>query len=72
MILVGERGGDLFGEGRMARQQKSESLKLRCEPELRDRLIEAAVEQRRPVANLLRLIVSDWLAEHAGERRAAA
>jgi hypothetical protein len=53
------------------RESKTENLKVRVEREMHDRLVEQAALRRRPVSNLLRLIVSDWLAEHADDRAAA-
>ena len=50
----------------------SEVFKVRCDRETHEQLLEAAALQRRPVANLLRLIVADWLQEHATDRAAAA
>jgi hypothetical protein len=42
-------------------QQKTSKIALRVEPQLRDRL-EAAVERdRRPMANLIRNVLADWV-----------
>ena len=50
-------------------QQKTSKIALRLEPELRDRLEAAAQLDRRPMANLIRAVVADWIDRQApGER----
>ena len=56
----------------MAQHPKTETLKLRIEPELRAAIEAAAVQERRPTSNLVRCVLADWLdarAEEAGEQR---
>jgi len=47
---------------------------LRLEPELLERLEEAAARERRPLAHMMRIALQDWLADRsrgvAAERRA--
>ena len=50
-------------------QQKTSKIALRVEPELRDRLEAAAELDRRPMANLIRAVLEDWIDSQAqGER----
>jgi uncharacterized protein (DUF1778 family) len=50
-------------------QQKTSKIALRVEPELRDRLEAAAELDRRPMANLIRAVLADWIERQAqGER----
>ena len=42
-------------------QQKTSKIALRVEPELRDRLEAAAELDRRPMANLIRNVLADWV-----------
>jgi hypothetical protein len=50
-------------------QQKTSKIALRDEPELRDRLEAAAELDRRPMANLIRAVLADWIERQAqGER----
>jgi hypothetical protein len=46
-------------------QQKTSKIALRVEPELRDRLEAAAELDRRPMANLIRAVLADWIDRQA-------
>jgi hypothetical protein len=48
-------------------QQKTSKIALRVEPELRDRLEAAAELDRRPVANLIRNVLADWVDSRSRE-----
>ena len=48
-------------------QQKTSKIALRVEPEFRDRLEAAAELDRRPVANLIRNVLADWVDSRSRE-----
>jgi predicted DNA-binding protein len=47
---------------------KTEQLSIRLAPVIRERLEAAAERDRRPVSNLVRNVLADWLAERAPGR----
>lgn len=63
--------------GSMKRTKKPphlvEHVGLRMEPALRRALEQAAARERRPLAHMMRIALSDWLADRsqAGERASA-
>jgi hypothetical protein len=48
-------------------QQKTSKIAFRVERELRDRLEAAAELDRRPVANLIRNVLADWVDSRSRE-----
>jgi hypothetical protein len=46
-------------------------IAFRAAPQLRDKLEAAAARERRPLSNLIRSILSDWLRGESRTRRAA-
>ena len=53
----------------MLNKPKSKHLTLRLEDELHEGIAAAAQEDRRPVSNLIRNVLADWLANRSvGER----
>jgi predicted DNA-binding protein len=49
-------------------RMKTEQLSIRLDPVIRERLEAAAERDRRPVSNLVRNVLADWLAERAPGR----
>ena len=56
---------------RMA-ERCSAQMVIRLEPTLRERLEAAASADRRTTANLVRLVLANWVKEHAEQVRSAA
>jgi predicted DNA-binding protein len=50
----------------------SEHVVIRMPAELRQQIEAAAEAEARPISNLVRLALADWLKQRASERRAAA
>jgi hypothetical protein len=50
--------------------KKLENLTIRLEPEVRVALAREAERDRRPMGNLIRNIVADWVAAHAAAQPA--
>jgi hypothetical protein len=48
---------------------KDAVISVRVTPSLKAALEKAAEADRRPLANLVALILADWVEEHAGKRR---
>ena len=46
-------------------KQKTSKIALRVEPELRAAIEEAAEADRRPMANLIRAVLADWIDRQA-------
>jgi hypothetical protein len=53
-------------------ERQSAQLVIRVQPALRKELESVAAAERRPLGNLVRLALSDWLAQHSVETRPAA
>jgi predicted transcriptional regulator len=51
---------------------KTETLKLKIEPELLERLQAAADQDRRTRSNLVRYVLADWLERRSSEHGARA
>jgi hypothetical protein len=54
----------------MSTRQKTEHVVIRMEPELRAAIEAAAEQERRPISNLVRCVLADWLEQRAGEHAA--
>jgi hypothetical protein len=48
---------------------KTDRLSFRIDPTTRQQLEAAAEQDRRPMSNLVRNVLADWLASHAGIAR---
>jgi hypothetical protein len=49
---------------------KTDQLSIRIDPVIRRQLEAAAEQDRRPMSNLVRLVLANWLASHdGGDRR---
>jgi predicted HicB family RNase H-like nuclease len=48
---------------------KSDQLSVRIDPLIRERLEAAAEQDRRPVLNLVRNVLADWLADQSQRSR---
>jgi predicted DNA-binding protein len=53
-------------------ERRSTQMVIRLEPTLRERLEAAASADRRPVSNLVRCVLADWLKERASHDQRAA
>jgi predicted DNA-binding protein len=50
----------------------TEHTSLRLEPELLERLEAAAARERRPLAHMMRIALTDWLADRSDQAARAA
>jgi hypothetical protein len=55
----------------MSHTPKSEQLSVRLDPVVRERLAAAAEQDRRPVSNLVRNVLADWLQQQNGGKAAS-
>jgi uncharacterized protein (DUF1778 family) len=51
-------------------RMRDQQLSIRVEPDLREAIEAAADRDQRPVSNLVRVILSDWLRAHAADHAA--
>jgi hypothetical protein len=50
----------------MSHTPKTDQLSVRLDPAIRERLAAAAEQDRRPVSNLVRNVLADWLRQQNG------